>query len=449
MFTRLTTSPLLRLALLGALCGAGAPACAALSFDLRIDVKNTPDGSGAKVPPDELLQFKVLLGERYISLTNPSESLIYDMAKRRRYRINLAQRSYVDYSLFDQVGFRTAELKYRASLGGNANTPGTGNPGADRVYDEHNLSVASSTRKLSESADGDAVVLAVDGHRLARLNGGGAKVSANDAALFGRMMHYLGGHPLILARLQAGQRIPASFVMDHTYKGYQESRTYTVGALTQSAPASYDLAPYKPRAPQGDDIDQVLDKAQLEAAPKTAADRQAAYAESERAFAEKRPLDGLLSKLAWFYSSGEPAQDTSAEQKAQLNADPHMRELTALLQPPTTKAQFEAALRQVQEMRKYIKSEQHVLTMYEASYRTRLGERREGAALYASVLRAHPGIAMAYAEMGNGLYESYDIQRAWRSWDAGRRIVNGKDSGFFDVVNELEQKLLREHPEYF
>ena len=41
----------------------------------------------------------------------------------------------------------------------------------------------------------------------------------------------------------------------------------------------------------------------------------------------------------------------------------------------------------------------------------------------------------------------YDIPRAWRCWDQGRRIA--PTFGNFAPVNQFEQSLLSQHPEYF
>ncbi|MDQ1832020.1 hypothetical protein [Massilia scottii] len=446
MFKRSTFTSLLRVALAGALCNA-APALAALSFDLSVATKYALASHGDNPPPDEVRQYKVVVGEHYLSVSSASESTIYDLTTRRRYQIDLATRRYVDYSLFDEAGFRVQELKNRSVLNRALSVAKIDVPAFDPVFDEHELSVASAARKLSESTEAGATVLAVDGHPLARIPAGGTGIGAGDAAKFERMMRYrFGGHPLVLARLASEKRVPAGFVMHHKQVGHSQTRTYTVSAFRQSAPASYDLKPYKPRAEAADELDQLLDRAQANAAPPTAATRQAFENDIAQAFADRRPFDGMLAIAEWSFVSGEPMKMLTPEQKAVFTADPRMQGFAAAMRTKT-RADVEAAVARLQDMRKHTTRRQHILALYEANYRAKLGDIRGAMPLYASALRANPALAGAYKDMGDALFKSYDMPRAWRSWDAGRRMAPGL--GTFKAVNQYEQVLLREHPEFF
>ncbi|MDM5176184.1 hypothetical protein PO883_03130 [Massilia sp. DJPM01] len=446
MFKRSAFISLPRLLLAGALC-ASAPAFAALSFDLSVATKYKVASHGDNPPPDEVKQYKVLLGERYLSVSSAGETMIYDLANRRRYQIDLASGSYVDYSLFDGVGFRMQELKNRASMNKALIMANVEPPSFDPVFDEHNLSITSAPRKLSESTEAGATVLAVDGNPLAHIPAGGTRVNAGDAALFERMMRYrFGGHPLVLARLASEKRVPAGFVMHHKQVGHSQTRTYTVSALRQSAPASYDLKPYKPRAAAANELDQLLDKAQANAAPPTAATRQAFETGIAQAFADKRAFDAMLGMSELAFVSGDPMKMPTPEQKVLLNADPQVRAFAAAIRSKG-KAEMEAALATLQELRKLNTHKQHMLALFEANWRAKLGDVRGALPLYASVLRANPALAGAYKDMGDALFKSYDMARAWRSWDAGRRMAPGLEQ--FKAVNQYEQLLLREHPEFF
>ncbi|HEX8609869.1 MAG TPA: hypothetical protein VF800_01085 [Telluria sp.] len=445
MFQRTALSFLPRLALAGALCASAAPALAVLSFDMSVATKYTVATHGDNPPPDEIKQYKVVLGERYVSVSTTGESMIYDFATRRRYQVDLASASYVDYSLFDGVGFRKPELRNRALIGKSLTTAGVA-PSFDPVFDEHNLSLTASGRKLSETTEAGATVLAVDGNPLAQIPAGGTSIGASDAAQFERMLRYrFGGHPLVLARLSRDKRVPAGFVMHHKRIGVSEARTYTISALTQSAPASYDLKPYTARTAQGNEIDQLLDKAQANAAPPTAATRQAFEAEIAQAFADKRIFDGMLGMAEWAFVSGEPMKP-SAEQSALLRADPTMQAYMKAIRYKS-KADLEAAVAKMQELRKSTTRKQHIVMLFEANLRGKLGDLRGALPLYVSVLRTNPALAGAYKDMGDTLYKSYETPRAWRSWDAGRRMAPTLD--LFDAVNLHEQNLVREHPEYF
>jgi hypothetical protein len=444
MFQRTASTFLLRLAFAGALCASAAPAFAVLSFDMSVTTRYTVGTHADNPPPDEIKQYKVVLGERYVSVSTAGESTVYDFAQRRRYQVDLASNSYVDYSLFDTVGARTSELRNRAWIAANLRKAGVG-PVFDPVFDEHNFSLTAPGRKLSESKEAGATVLAVDGNQLAHIPAGGTSIGASDAAQFERMLRYrFGGHPLVLARLSRDKRVPAGFVMHHKGLRHSEARTYTISALTHSAPASYDLTPYTPGTAQGSDIDQLLDKAQANAAPPAAGTRQAFEAEIAQAFADKRAFDAMLGMAEWSFVSGEPMKP-SAEQSALMRADPATQ--AYLGSRSKSKADLEAAVATMQELRKATTRKQHIVMLFEANLRARLGDVRGALPLYVSVLRTNPALAGAYKDIGDALYKSYDAQRAWRSWDAGRRMA--PDLSMFKQVNRLEHNLMREHPEYF
>ncbi|NHZ88285.1 hypothetical protein F2P45_04480 [Massilia sp. CCM 8733] len=438
MFTRYTSTSLLRLAMLGTLAAAGAPACAAMTFDLHVAVNYTGAKRGGVPIPNETHAFKITQGERYLTVQDKKETTIVDLVTRRRYQIDEASRSYVAYSLFDTIGYRLLAIKKKGSF-----TPTYG-----LIELENNLSLEVAARTLTESTEGGATVLAVDGVRLASIGAGGTSVSAGDAAMFARVLRTFGTHPRVLARLSAQQRLPASLVTYHKQiEGYSETRTYTISAVKQSAPATYSLAAYKPRAPQGDEIDQVLDKAAISAAPPTPAARQAAERETAQAFADNRLLDAMLGLNEWAFSGGDSIART-AEQRALMKANPELIRLGAIMGDNKTRAELEAANATLQDLRKHTTRKQHVLMLFEADNLKELGRYREAAALYAKALQANPAMASAYGGLGMALYRNEDTVRAWRSWDAGRRISNGGELDLFGNVEQLEKSLVRDYPQF-
>ncbi|NHZ96652.1 hypothetical protein [Massilia sp. CCM 8734] len=438
MFTQFTPTALLRVATVGPSGAAGVPACAGMTYDLHIAANYTGATRGGIPIPNDTYTFKITQGEHYLSMQDAKETTIADLATRRRYHIDEASGSYVAFSMFDTIGSRLLAIKRKGSV-----TPTYG-----LIELENNLSLEVAARTLTESTEGGATVLAVDGVRLASIGAGGTSVSAPDAAMFARVLRTFGTHPRVLAWLSAQQRLPSSLVTYHKQiEGYSETRTYTISAVKQSAPAGYSLAAYRPRAPQGDDIDQVLDKAAVNAAPPTAAARQAVERETEQAFADNRLLDAVLGMNEWVCSGGDVITRTAA-QHALVEADPELIRLGATMGEKNTKAELEAAIATLQDLRKHTTRKQHVLMLFEADNLKELGQYREAAALYASALQANPAMASAYASLGMALYRNEDTMRAWRSWDAGRRISSGGELDLFGNVDQLEQTLLRNYPEF-
>jgi hypothetical protein len=436
-----------RVCMMAALLGAGAQARAGLSFQLQVATHNQPGAGASNVPEDVVRTSQVVLGERYASAATPAFSSIYDFASRRRYQVDRKTGTYVDYSLFDTVGFRVMEVQNRENLRGAMAAMKLDQKVSDPVFDEQSLSIQSKTaRTMAEAADGADTVLSVDGKALLRIGAGGTPVSASDAAAFTRFLRYqYGGHPLVLAKLASLGRIPARFVMYYREGGAQ-ILTFTVEGLAQSAAPAYDLAKSAEQAEGGDEIDQLLDRARP--APLSPQDetRRQFDADVAAAFADKRPLDAMLGTVEWMLMTGAPLAPFSAERLAMLHADPSVQAVIKAMNP-SDKAGLNAAVQVMQSMRPQTMRKRHILQLFEANDRAKLGDRGTALQLFAGVLRANPALAGAYKDMGDTLFAGFDMPRAWRSWDAGRRIA--PELNLFDPVNQFEQRLLSEHPEYF
>ena len=430
-----------------ALLGAVANAQAALSFQIEVATRNQP-GQGASMAPDERHTSQVVLGERYMSVTSSGQSHIFDLASRRRYQIDLKAGTYVDYSLFDTVGMRVMEAGNRETLNRALVAAKIDTPVFDPVFNEQSLSVlALPARTMSEVIDGADTVLSVDGKVLLRMGAGGAAVDAGDAAAFIRYVRYqFGGHPLVLAQLAALRRIPHTFVLYYGAIGGVQMRTFTITGLTTAAPAAYALSAFSERAGGAGEIDQLLDRARQVTQAGLQERRLKFETEVAAAFAEQRPFDGLLGTIEWSLMSGVPMAPFSAERQAQLKADPSVRTLMAALKP-ADKAALSAAVQVMQTLRAQTLHKRHMLELFEANDRMKLGDLGMALPLFAGVLRKNPALAGAYKDLGDVLFASFDMPRAWRSWDARRRLAPGLD--LFDAVNQLEQRLLRDHPEYF
>ncbi|MDL2357282.1 MAG: hypothetical protein QFF03_18670, partial [Pseudomonadota bacterium] len=209
---------------------------------------------------------------------------------------------------------------------------------------------------------------------------------------------------------------------------------------------TYDLARFAERAGGADEIDQLLDRARRTPLPSPEQDRLAYEAEVTAAFSEQRVLDAMLGTIEWTLMSGAPMVPFSADRKALLQADPAVRSVLAAMNP-SDKAGLSAAVQVMQSMRAQTMRKRHMLQLFEANDRMKLGERATALQLFASVLRANPALAGAYKDMGDTLFAGFDMPRAWRSWDAGRRIAPALN--LFTAVNQFEQTLLRDYPEYF
>ena len=442
-----------RFALQGLFLAAAAgslPTCAHAALTLQVRVTSHTDAgpNGAAAPPDKTEEEQVVIGERYIAVTSSQHTAIFDFAKRRRYAIDLQSGRYVDYSLFDTVGFRAIELQNRQAIARAMAAARIAAPGIDAVYNEQSLSLLTGTGEhLVESTDGGDVVVAIDGKPLLRRSAAGTPVSAGDAAGFVKFLRYtFGGHPLVLDALAAGKTLPKQFTLSFRETGSSQTRRVEILALTAAAPASYDLTRYAEGSAATDDVDRLLDKLQALQPPAHDAMRNTMQGEAARAFAEHRPLDALLGGAELMLMTGAPMAPFTPEQKAQLQGDPLVRQLSAAMSA-RGKAGLAAAIPVLQQLQKADLEKRYMLVLFEANDHVGLGQVDVARPLFISVLTGHPWLAGAYKDLGDVQFRQFDMARAWRCWDAGRRMAPAL--GLFATVNQHETSLLQQHPEYF
>jgi hypothetical protein len=431
-----------------ALLGAAGLAHAGLSFQMEVATHNESGAKASRAPADQIRTSQVVLGAQYMTVTTGESTTIWDFAKRRRFLVDLKAGTYVDYSLFDTIGFRVMESHNRVYLSSVLAAAKAGQSVLDPVFDEQSMSVLlQKPRTLEERVDGADIVLSIDKKPLMRFAADGMDVSARDAAAFTRFMRYqFGGHPQVLDKVTAMNRIASHFVLFFREVGGIQTYSITISDLSASAPPSYDLARYAERVGGIDEIDQLLDRARHTQRPSMDETRARFDAEISAAFTEMRTLDALLGTSELVLMGAPPMAPCSPERLTMMHADTAAQAVIEAMNP-SDEAGLKAAIGVMQSMHPQTTSKRHMLQLFEANDRAKLGQRANALELFAAVLRANPALAGAYKDLGDTLLADFDAPRAWRSWDEGRRIAPGLP--LFIPVNEFEQKLLREHPEYF
>jgi hypothetical protein len=74
-------------------------------------------------------------------------------------------------------------------------------------------------------------------------------------------------------------------------------------------------------------------------------------------------------------------------------------------------------------------------------------EIQESRGLLIEALEVNPFLAVAYKDVGDIYLGEYDGRRAWRCWEAARRIAPNHEA--VKQVDKLEEMLANEHPDYF
>lgn len=165
-------------------------------------------------------QADVTLADTYIAVQSPKVRTIYDFSARRRIEIDLAARTYVDFSLFDTLGFRVMEMENRKVLNGALASVKLDAALGRTVDIENELAVTKDKASvIDEKTDGDMLRFSSGGMELASWSKSGAKVDAADAARFAQFVRYTqGGHPQLLEKLAKKRHDPRPVDADHAQR---------------------------------------------------------------------------------------------------------------------------------------------------------------------------------------------------------------------------------------
>ncbi|MFC5551895.1 hypothetical protein [Massilia aerilata] len=425
------------------------PAHAALRMSVAAETTNKAK-PGATVPPDSASRSEVVLADSYISSRTGNTTTVYDFARRRRYVLDEAAKSYEEYSLYDVVGFRELELRNREGLRKAMTAAQLQDKLPDELEDAHELSIPSpGAAPVTQHAEGEEEVFASGGVTLLRHGKEARPVGAADAARFVQFLRYqFAGHPAVLDGLQKAQRIPASLRYSFHPGWGDRSVLLKIDAVRETGAApGFTLDGYTPRAAAADggSLDALLDRAwasRATLAGKASLGSGDALAARMR---EQPPLDAYLT-LMESQLSGARMPALSDEQKLAFQADPNLRKLAQAL-AARDRAGLRQAVGSLQLLRMQVQSRRYLLQLYEANDRMQLGEADAARDLYAEVLRGNSAIAGAYKDIGDFYFRSFDPPRAWRSWEIARTLAPMFPN--LQPVTQFERTLADRFPTYF
>lgn len=391
-------------------------------------------------------QMDVTLADSYMAVDTAQGRLVYDFPARRRYAINTAAGEFVEYSLFDTLGFRVMKMRNRDVLRSALAASQTADMAVmSKHLHENELSLLSGAPErveVEEKTEGDLRVFYIGSEKLAAWSVGGARVPAADAARFARFMRYLqGGHPQLLEILAKGGKIPERMTL---FVSGGRELSLTITQVRSAQPPGYDLKPYR-REIGKDGIDAAFDRIAAASPQQLEALRAQHPCDASDDFSAPQALDTMLGKMECLLSTGAPLSLTE-QQKQAVGAAPSLMLLFAAINPAKPE-EVDNAVKTLVGLRQQAPRKAYVLKVFEANSRLRLKQPKEAASLFAEALQANPLLAGAYKDLGDLMLMQYDSVHAWRSWDAGRRVSPTLPN--FEPVNKFEADLLAQHPEYF
>jgi hypothetical protein len=427
-----------------------ASAHADVVVQLDIDTRFAPGPDTKNAPADNLAPVNLTLADTYFVVKTDEQTSVYDFEKRKRIVIDNEARTRVDYSLYDTAGFRVLELQNRDMLAKAMAAANIDQPRLTPVDTEHILAIQTTpSAPLQVRTDDAEDVFSNDARVLFRRSVKSTPVSPAEARMFAQFMRYThGGHPQILGELARTNAIPARLVMVTYDILGTTTQTFTVKSVRSIDAVPPDLSATSLRqAPAStDSLDHALDRAVAITPAALAALRQRSKDELAAAFREGRSLDAFLGILEWPLMTDEALPPLSPEQKTLLQADATIGRLS-LAFGAKTKEDLTNAIRVFAEFKATATTKAYVLDIFEANDRAKLGDRNAARKLFLKVLSVNPGIAGVYKDLGDNLIAEFDMPRAWRCWDIGRRFAPKFKN--FEPVNQFERLLATKHPEFF
>lgn len=422
---------------------------AAVDAHLSVAV-HTEGGPGAKnMPLDKHYEIDATLSDTWMILRNGTHTSLFDFVRCRHTEIDEFTHTRVDFSLFDAAGFRVMEFANRQNLAKVISAAKITQGQFDLIEIEHILSIQDKPASpLHVATDDDSTVFLNGTKALARESMKSTPVPPAQARMFAQLIRYTwGGHPQILAALAQSNVIPATLTLTMVNVG-TTTVTLEVASVKPSgtAPIDIEAIPLESVSPAQTPINQILVRGAAFTDANIAAERQRARDLIAADFKDNRPFDAYLGIIEWTLTTGEAPPMMDAPQKAALNADPSVIALNTAL-APHSKAAMQQAIDQLETLRPRTQVRGYMLDLFVANDRATMGNRQAALDGLVAVLQAHPFVAGAYKDLGDNLLVSYDAPNAWRCWDIGRHIAPGFVN--FQAVNQFENSLAKQHPEYF
>ncbi|GJI98327.1 hypothetical protein RugamoR57_50450 [Duganella caerulea] len=437
--------------LLAVLALAASASChAAVTLQVTTSVHFEPTKSASNLPADSKTTAFVTLADDYIAAKSGNLTTVYDFKNRRRVVLDDVNKTYVDYSLYDTLGFRVFEMRSR--IGMNAAMAKAAIPDfkpARKVDLEQELTLAEdSATVIDASTSGDTLRFTSEGIPLAAWSKHGAQPGARDVAHFAQLLRYVQSiHPQVLAKLAEGGVIPDSLTFTTNTSLAPATVRLDVEKVQSASPPAFTLQGYAPRqaAPAQGALEALVDRMAAQTPQQLDALRAAHPCDTEAAYREDQLLDTMLGRIECTLSTGAPMLTFTPAQLEQVRASVPVS-LAFSATKVTKQEEVVAAVKTLSGLRSQAPRKAYVLKLFEANNRARLRQFNESSQLFADVLEANPVLGGAWKDMGDLMIMRFDMPAAWRSWDIGRRIAPTLPN--FAYVNQLESEMARRHPEY-
>lgn len=418
--------------------------------ELTFDIERTTYTKADKTtkPTIEKGQIVVILGHSFLSYSIDTTKVIYDFSKRRIYRIDTNSKSYSNDSLYTDIGFRTYEFRNRLMLGDALSAADVKDNPMPKTLSEHLFSLQAKDSKtaLIKDIKNDEVVFSWQGNELLAYSKNTIDVGSDYNKEFIRFVrYYLGGHPEILTELQKTKGIPSTLRLSR-YDMDKKVIFMNIASYKTTPDTSYTLAGLKEAPINNSQLTSVIARIGTEPSETMKKQADSLLAEANHAFSQKQYLDTMLTYLEYTLETGLPLPAQFQGQRDMIVQDSDVKDLLASI-TPYNEEEAKTAIKTLKKLQTHSKNRQHVLMIFEANIQTNLEKPEIATELFLKVLNKNPYIVGVWTDIGDLYFQRYDTITAWRCWDIARSIQpNHKQLA---SINQFEQKLVSEYPEFF
>jgi hypothetical protein len=440
--------PVKALVALGVCLGVPAPGVAhpVLSFDEHTEtrpLKNSTVKAGSEEFP-----LRVTLGKSFAVAEAKGARHILDFEKRRVYRVHLADKKYYESSMFAVLGFHAMELQNRVRLNAMLNAAKVETETNVPALAEHlfSLRAPGQSTVIDSAPSNGATEYRWNGKELLSISDKSQALPSGYQSQYWRWLRYtVGGHPSIYSALDARAGVPERLKVLRPDVGGTVVTLQLTG-ITNDADAPYSLVGLAPSAPEREPYI-TLRKVGGDAKASLTARNEAALRERDGATAQGRLLDAWLAHFAQSLSAGDASTAWLAQVRERSSSDQDARALVASLRAANAE-QARQAVSTLSSLRgKTTSPYAYVLDVFAANHLVGLKQTAEAEKMFVSALSANPYLTGAWLDMGKLYYTTFRTEEAWACWDAGRAMK--PDHQLARGIDEMERKMVAEHPEFF
>jgi hypothetical protein len=416
-----------------------------IQIQVHSHIESTAEPKNA--PSDETFLLAVTLGQTYLITESKGTRTIYDFERKRILVLDLKTKTYADYSLYSNIGYRVLEFYNRQMIRNALQAAKIESPLPPPALVEQLFS-------LTDDKENTVIETAtITGHRvfswqdnpLVTVTDSVAPLPDAYRSEYWRFIrYYAGGHPQILSALGAEPGIPTetTFVLTNLKT---ETRTLTVQRISSPPDANYSLAGYTLKMPDAEPF-KTLAKVGANSQDQVNIRVEAANKDRDIAFSQGRYLDAALANFEAFLSTGEADSAWLSMAREALTKDPKTQLLLGSISP-RDKNGAPRAVNDLAELRALNPARVDVLDVFEGNTRIGLNQGPQGVELLLAALRQNPYFTGAWHDLGDYYYRSFRMQEAWACLDAARAMR--PNDPMLREMDQLEQQLRARNPAFF